>query len=222
MTTTYLTKTENGKTHHYRVTIESDGIEIVEGIFYNWLHRSFVGLDSKADAHAKLEELVNQKKSEGYQETPFKETLENTLEVFDKAKWHFGGDFPEDLDAFQGYIHTGMFLGWLADTGLLSESFIKEFPDELASFKQRKITGPQLFENTYDGVLTLNDISELGNRFALSYFEFENGKYLIDYGETLATELPSMYHVADTWENYEKLKVVLDKRFEEWKRQNNF
>src|ERR1700754_3717545 len=108
--TTYLTKTEDGKVHHYRVTVESDGVDIVEGVFYNWLNKSWEGCESKAAAKTKQKELVAQKKSEGYQETPFKETLENTLEVFDKAKWHFGGDFPEDLDAFQGYVHTGMFL----------------------------------------------------------------------------------------------------------------
>jgi len=29
-----------------------------------------------------------------------------------------------------------------------------------------------------------------------------------------------MYHVADTWSNYDKLKERIDKRYHEWKRGN--
>lgn len=38
-----------------------------------------------------------------------------------------------------------------------------------------------------------------------------------DYEATLAGNLPTTYHVPDTWETYEKIKPVLDKRFQEWK-----
>jgi hypothetical protein len=37
------------------------------------------------------------------------------------------------------------------------------------------------------------------------------------YGELLAKGLPSMYHVADTWPNYDKLKKRIDQRYREWK-----
>ena len=38
--------------------------------------------------------------------------------VFDKAKWHYEGNFPGDLDERQAFVHTGMFLGWIIDKDL--------------------------------------------------------------------------------------------------------
>lgn len=66
------------------------------------------------------------------------------------------------------------------------------------------------------GVLMLSDLHETGNRFSLHYFNLENGQYLDDYERTLGTELPSLYYVEDSWDNYNQLKPVLDKRFAEW------
>jgi hypothetical protein len=39
-----------------------------------------------------------------------------------------------------------------------------------------------------------------------------------DDGEALAADLPSPYHVPDTWESFDKLKPVLDKRLDDWRR----
>ena len=35
--------------------------------------------------------------------------------VYDKAKWHFGGEFPKELNNFQGYVHTGFYLTWIIE-----------------------------------------------------------------------------------------------------------
>jgi len=83
-----------------------------------------------------------------------------------------------------------------------------------------KSTGAQLFERCCDGVLMIEDISEPGNRFALHYFDFDTGQYLGDYETLLGQNLSTLYHVADTWENYMKLKQLLDKRFSDWKKQS--
>jgi hypothetical protein len=219
--TTYLIKTEDGKIHHFRATVDNNGVDIVHGIFYNWLGKYFEGCGDNVSAIARQKQLIDEKLKEGFQITEFTETLENTTDVYDKAKWHYGGEFPNDLDEFQGFVHTGMFLGWLADNDLMSDQFNSDFEDEIREFKTQKLTGSQIFERCCDGVLMLEDISELGNRFALHYFEFDKGQYLADYEAALAGNLPTMYHVADTWDNYKKLKVVLDKRFSEWKNQNS-
>ena len=219
--TTYLTKSEDGKTHHFRATVENHGVDIVHGVFYNWLGKYFEGCGDNSSAIERQKQLVEEKLKEGFQVIPFTQTLENTTDVYDKAKWHYGGEFPDDLDEFQGFVHTGMFLGWLVDNDLMSDQFKSDFEEEIEEFKKQELTGSQIFERCCDGVLMLEDISELGNRFALHYFDFDTGKYLADYEATLANSLPTMYHVADTWDNYKKLKVVLDKRFSEWKNQNN-
>lgn len=218
--TTYLTKIEDGKTHHFRATVNNKGVDIVHGIFYNWLGKYFEGCGDNASAIARHKQLVEEKIKEGFEFTEFVESLENTSDVYDKAKWHFDGDFPEGLDYFQGYVHTGMFFGWLLENDLIGDEFKSNFEEEIELFKTRKLTGSQIFERCLDGVLLLEDVSELGNRFALYYFDFDNGQYLADYEEILIGELQSMYHVADTWANYEDLRVVIDKRFEEWKNQN--
>jgi hypothetical protein len=219
--TTYLTKSEDGKTHHFRATVDNHGVDIVHGVFYNWLGKYFEGCGDDASAIERQKQLVEEKLKEGFRVTEFTQTLENTTDVYDKAKWHYDGEFPDDLDEFQGFVHTGMFLGWLVDNDLMSDQFNSDFEEEIQEFKKQKLKGSQIFERCCDGVLMLEDISELGNRFALHYFDFDTGKYLADYEATLANSLPTMYHVADTWDNYKKLKVVLDKRFSEWENQDN-
>ena len=61
-------------------------------------------------------------------------------------------------------------------------------------------------------------LSEEGNAFTRDYFDFEHGAYSSDYQETLGANLPSLYHVQDTWENYDKLRAVIDRRYADWRR----
>lgn len=219
--TTYLTKIEDDKTHHFRVTVDNNGVDIVHGVFYNWLGKYFEGCGDNATAIQRQKQLVEDKTKEGFLITEFTQTFENTTDVYDKAKWHYDGEFPNDLDKFQGFVHTGMFLGWLADNDLMSDQFKSDFEIEIQEFKNQKLTGSQIFATCCDGVLMLEDVNELGNRFALHYFDFDKGQYLADYEATLSANLQTMYHVADTWDNYNKLKAVLAKRFTDWKNQNN-
>jgi len=68
-----------------------------------------------------------------------------------------------------------------------------------------------------DGVLAGEDLSDEGNAFAEVYFNFERGTYLQDYEKLLGAGLPTLYHVADSWENYAILRTCIDQRFAEWK-----
>src|SRR5688572_15986580 len=216
--TIYLTKTTDGNTHHFRVTTDESGLDIVQRIFYIRIEKFWQGFDNEDEAKAEAKRLVEEKQSEGYQLASFEESAENNMDVYDKAKWHYEGDFPEDLDDFQGYVHTGMFLGWLIDQDLVSNRFKKEYPEQIKLFKQRELTGAQVYQQALDGILMLEDISEIGNRFGIYYFNMDNGEYLMDYENMLGTNLPSLYHVPDTWENYFKLKELLDSKFEEWQK----
>ncbi|MEK4048732.1 hypothetical protein ABEO94_12310 [Bacillus pumilus] len=51
-----------------------------------------------------------------------------------------------------------------------------------------------------------------GNEFAQDYFDFEHGLCLDDYEETFSAA-ESVYHVEDRWENYDKIKEVIQKRY---------
>ena len=136
--TTYLIKETDGKTHHFRATVENNGVDIVQGTCYNWLSKSWEGCGNNDNALIRQKELVDEKLKEDYKEIEYSETLENTVDVYDKAKWHFGGDFPQELDDFQGYVHTGMFLGWLIDKDLVSDEFKADHSVEIEQFKKKE------------------------------------------------------------------------------------
>ncbi|WP_237762969.1 hypothetical protein [Paenibacillus sp. A3] len=51
---------------------------------------------------------------------------EKDLYVFDKAKWHYEGDFPQELDVFHAYVPTGMFVAWVIKNDLSSKRSRKE------------------------------------------------------------------------------------------------
>lgn len=142
--------------------------------------------------------------------------------VYDKAKWHYDGEYPSDLDQSHAFIHSGLFLGWVVERDLLDPEFLKDIggPDgEIEKFKSRQITAPKLFE-LCDGALVDDMLNEEANAFARSYFDFQTGQYLQDYDRLLSHGLPSMYHVEDTWENYDLIKKQIDKRFAEWKKKH--
>ena len=136
--------------------------------------------------------------------------------VYDKAKWHYEGDYPSDLPESQAFVHTGMFFGWLIEHELVSSDFAEDFAQEISQFKGREVTGPRLFE-VVDGALVDDMLNEEGNAFAAHYFDFQKGRFVADYDELFCSMLPSMYHVEDTWSNYEKLKNRIDQRYAEWK-----
>ncbi|MFI8715624.1 hypothetical protein [Brevibacillus brevis] len=137
--------------------------------------------------------------------------------VYDKAKYHYE-NFEEDLPRKQAYVHTGFFIGWLIENDMVSEDFQKSYENLIAEFKQRKMTGPEVYEKT-GGVLAKDMLNEEGNQFAMFYFDFETGEYRYHYLEAFDCE-PSVYHVEDTWENYDHIKDWIDNEYEYWCEKN--
>jgi hypothetical protein len=134
--------------------------------------------------------------------------------VYDKAKYHYGGDCPTSLPEQASFVPTGMFYGWLVEHKMVKE----EFDPQTEEFVARRMTGPKLYEQG-DGCLIDAMLTDEGNRFALAYFDFKHGKYLADYQELLAKGLPTPFHVADTWANYDILRKRIDERYAAWKKQ---
>jgi hypothetical protein len=140
--------------------------------------------------------------------------------VYDKAKYHYGGNYPKDLPEEQAFVHTGMFLGWILDHGLYGFDFWQGEEGYIASFKTREMTGARVYEYACDGVLLDEMLNAEGNAFARNYFDFERGEYLQDYEEVLVGDLASTYHVEDTWGNYEIIAQRISSRYVEWKRKD--
>jgi len=135
--------------------------------------------------------------------------------AYDKAEWHYGGVYAEDLPPENGGTHIGMFLAWAILHGLEGALHREEWPEALAALRARQITGRTFLIQRCDGALGEDDFSPEGNAFAAAYYASDN--YVADYQDVLGGNEPTLYHVADTWENYDRIAPVIDRRFKEWK-----
>jgi hypothetical protein len=137
---------------------------------------------------------------------------------YDDAGWHTGGTFPSDLPDESAATHIGMFAAWAWLRGLGNPEFLDESGEILASLTDRNDTPGAIFLGECDGKLTDEDLNDAGNSFAATYYMDDAGGYLVDYEECLAKDLPSVYHVEDAWQNYDRLSPLLDRQFSEWKK----
>jgi hypothetical protein len=137
---------------------------------------------------------------------------------YDDVSWHAEGDFPADLPPSAGATHIGMFVSWAILNGLAGAIHTEEFPKTLDSLRRRAVTPGELLLQACDQKFTDEDLSEAGNAFAEGYYPSSDTRpnYLADYIATLFQGEPSLYHVADTWNNYDRLEPILQERFKEW------
>lgn len=134
--------------------------------------------------------------------------------IYDTAKHHFLGHFPSILPIEQAYVHIGMFLGWMLEHELYGEIFEDEEAHQVFRFKNREISC-SILSAMWDGYLGEDMFNREGNDFSVHYYQ--SGIYRKDYQEVLANDLPSMYHVEDSWENYEKIALRIEDRYQKWK-----
>jgi hypothetical protein len=138
---------------------------------------------------------------------------------YDRADFDYSTE-DESLPKGHAATHIGMFLAWAALHGLINDFHEQHSADLLARLGARQITGKQFFEAVCKEQFGEKDLNVEGNTFAESYYrntDGERGEYFSDYKKTLAAGLPSFWHVADTWENYDRLAPVITKRYEQWK-----
>jgi hypothetical protein len=113
-----------------------------------------------------------------------------------------------------------MFLAWAIQRGLEGEFHRVESSAALAAVRERRMTGRDFSE--CEEKFWEEDLSEEGNAFAKAYYQREGSQgYISDYDATLGPGLPSLYHVADSWENFDRVAAVIDRRYAEWKRQRS-
>ena len=127
--------------------------------------------------------------------------------------WHYDGDFPADLPNENSGTHIGIFLAWIINNNLQGEIHNEDSIEALQDLRTRKITGRDFLIEQCDEKFWDEDLNEEGLAFTEVYY---SETYFDDYSEILAENLPSTYHVENTWENYDKIAQVIDKRFNEW------
>jgi hypothetical protein len=138
---------------------------------------------------------------------------------YDRADFDYSSD-AEPLPKGHAATHIGMFLAWAVLNELQSDFLREHYEEYLEKLRRREITGRQFFEAACSERFSERDLNEEGNEFAQHYYVDETGKrgaYFSDYKKVLASGLPSFWHVADTWDNYEKIAAVINRRYEEWK-----
>lgn len=133
--------------------------------------------------------------------------------VYDLAKNHFLGDFPSSLPIEKAYLHIGIYMGWIIDNDLYSEYFEEEASTEIYRFKRREI-GCIILAEIWDGALSHELFNEETNLF--TYYYYAGGIFKKDYVEVLVKSHKTIYHVEDTWENYERISKRISERFGEW------
>ena len=135
--------------------------------------------------------------------------------IIDDAKKHFVDSLPDDVHLDQAYLHIGMFLGWIIDQGLYSEMFEEESETQIYRFKCKDISCI-ILGHVWDGLIFDDQFTNPAGAEFTNYY-YKSGMYLMDFKKTLAADLPSMFYVDDSWENFQIMKAKIDERYAEWK-----
>ncbi len=138
---------------------------------------------------------------------------------YDRADFDYSTE-ADPLPKGHAATHIGMFLAWAVLNELQSDFHREHYDEHLEKLRRREITGRQFFEAACGERFSERDLNEEGNAFAQHYYVDETGKrgaYFADYKKVLAAGLPSFWHVADTWENYEMIAAVISRRYAEWR-----
>lgn len=132
-------------------------------------------------------------------------------DAYDKAKWHYEGDFPRWTRKRRAFVHAGLFLAWLVDRGMASELLSTESAARVAAIRDRRGRPDDLYAE-WDGVLASDMLDAEANDFACDYYE---QSFLEDYASVFVDAGP--YGVRGSWRDYDRLTPLLDERLAAWR-----
>ena len=142
--------------------------------------------------------------------------MAETARVFDRASFHLESVRQRGLDDHQAYVHMGLYFGWAIDRGLTALWLEDRTPVPFERYRAHQMTAAELLHH-WDGALRADMFTPEGAAFAADYLDHETGAFLDDYLRHMTRDLPSEFHVADSWDNHAKLGRVLDDRFRAWR-----
>ncbi|RAV99272.1 DUF7832 domain-containing protein [Pseudochryseolinea flava] len=214
----YLVKEEGKRRQFLHLQLDRHLLTRIEGIEGLKAVERTTHLGTNEKAKITLQAIVSEYEQKGYYQTKSDIGLNIKPIVFDKADWHYGGDFPADLNAYQAYVHTGFYIGWLLDRKLFTEEFMNENDTSINKFLNREVTSVFFYKDQMDGLFQSNDLRSEAIEFTKYYFneDFSKSLYIEDYIELLCSHLPTIYHVKDNWENFYTIVKEIDGRFKQW------
>lgn len=216
----YLTKQNRTTTDFILFEVEDKLIYKSAGkVGKSGTFKSTSNAGSKENAFEEIKQEIEELAKKGYIKAELPKDLIEPSLLFDKAKWHLNDDFPEELDKYQSYIHTGLYICWLLHSDLYESEFKSENQHSINQTIERHVTPVNFYADQLDGVFDATGLKKEAIEFTADYFDFENGQYIEDYSGKLDPEnkQPSIFHFTDSWSNYDKIKSIIDKRFSEWK-----
>jgi len=137
--------------------------------------------------------------------------------AIDRIDWHYGGNFPKELPNENSGTHIGVYLAWIIINNLQGKLHDEDSLEALQDVKNRKITGRDFLIEQCDEKFWEEDLNAEGFVFTEFYY---HEKYFEDYENILEENLPSIYHVENTWENYDRIAPIIDQRYKKWKEAN--
>ncbi|MDR3346155.1 MAG: hypothetical protein LBS73_03175 [Campylobacteraceae bacterium] len=155
-------------------------------------------------------------------------------QTFDKAKWHYDTpSAPTGISHEAGATHIAFFLRWCVEKDFASKEMVREHANELEQIKNKTLDGREFILDCLDGAFTTDELNTRGVLFAIAYYGRENtkfaqtyGTYTGDYDELVKSKLTTTnidssddsayFYVENSEENYEIVKSVIDKRYEEF------
>ena len=137
---------------------------------------------------------------------------------FDRVEWHLGAGFPKDLPKEAAATHIGMFMAWALQRKHEAYVHREAHLKQVEAVRARTMTGARFVLECCDAKLSDHDLNGEGSAFAAHYYA---KTYLTDYVDTLGADVDTVYHVPDTWDRFDQIARVIDKRFAAWKEKLN-
>nr|WP_203907785.1 hypothetical protein [Rhizocola hellebori] len=127
----------------------------------------------------------------------------------------------ERLPPDRAFVPAGFFFGWAVEAGLHNEEELlgDDVSGLLRRFSDRELTAARLF-HSLAGMLDEETLNDSGYAFAEDYVGWNAGQYFDDFRQLLARQLPTVWHVEDTWANYDRMKAQIEARYRTWLQHN--
>ena len=145
------------------------------------------------------------------------------MATIDRMDYHYGGNFPKDLEYVCAGTHIGMYLAWIILNNLENPKLHEGAKNEIELLKKREITGREFLISNLDEKFLDSDLNEEGLAFTKSYYlnGDDYGEFIDNYISIFADDIKnkdSIYGVEDTWENYDNIEPLIAKKYIEWKK----
>ena len=111
----------------------------------------------------------------------------------------------------------GPLLAWIINNNLISDGRDAECPDVIDRVRNRATATTIFFADIcFDlcqGKICDQDLSDDGNAFIQHYLADNLRRFTDDYFGTLGEDMADI----DSWDTYDQLAPIFDRRFEEWR-----